>query len=91
MKMIIFLMFLVILVNSCANKNPEIKYVEKPVYIECQKQKIPDKPEFIPYNAMRINFENKYYYCVDEDNAKIMIGNWLKYQNWCETIYELTK
>jgi hypothetical protein len=41
-----------------------------------------------------VNFEGKYYYCVDIENAKTIAENWMKYKNRCEnlkTILEETR
>ncbi|WP_457642373.1 hypothetical protein [Persephonella sp.] len=57
------------------------KYIEKPVYIECQKPIIPEKPEFISYQIFRVQFEGKYYYCTDIENARIISENWLRYKS----------
>ncbi len=94
MKKILFLMCLTALVSSCGVKQqPKIvyKYIEKPVYIECQKPVIPEKPKFQTYQIFRVNFEGKYYYCADVENAKIISENWLKYRNWCESLEESLK
>ncbi|WP_457623499.1 hypothetical protein [Persephonella sp.] len=94
MKKTLFLILSAILVSSCANKQePKIvyKYIEKPVYIECEKPTIPEKPEFIPYQIFRAEFENKYYYCVDVENAKVISENWLKYKSWCESLEKISK
>ena len=94
MKKTLFLIPFLILASSCGIKPKEkivYKYIEKPVYIECQKPVIPEKPEFTPYQIFRVKFENKYYYCADTENAKTIAENWLKYKNWCETLLEEVK
>jgi hypothetical protein len=81
------------LVSSCIEPKERIvyKYIEKPIYIECQKPTIPEKPEFQKYEIFRVKFENNYYYCVDAENAKIISENWLRYKNWCESINAILK
>ena len=94
MRKTLYLIPFLILVSSCASKQePKVvyKYIEKPVYIQCQKPVIPEKPEYTPYQIFRVNFESKYYYCVDLENAKILSENWLKYKNWCEGLQEHLK
>ncbi len=52
MEKTLFLILSAILASSCGVKQELkviYKYIEKPVYIECQKSTIPEKPEFIPY------------------------------------------
>jgi len=80
MKKTLFLIPFLILASNCVNKQePKIvyKYIEKPVYIQCEKPVIPEKPEFMPYQIFRVNFENKYYYCADIENARILSENWI--------------
>ena len=87
-----YLIPFLILVSSCGVKQePKIvyKYIEKPIYIQCQKPVIPEKPEFQPYQIFRVQFENKYYYCVDVENARTLSENWLRYKNWCESLKEI--
>jgi len=54
--------------------------------MECQKPVIPEKPGFQPYQIFRVQFEGKYYYCADVENARIIGENWLRYKNWCESL-----
>ncbi|NPA53946.1 MAG: hypothetical protein GXO21_04690 [Aquificae bacterium] len=94
MKKILLLILFLISASSCANKQESrvvYRYIEKPVYIECQKPAIPEKPKAKDYQVLRIKFEEKYYYCVDVENAKILSENWLKYRNWCESINTILK
>ena len=93
MRKILFLILSAALVSSCATKEPKVvyKYIEKPVYIKCQKPVIPEKPKFQSYEIFRVKFEGKYYYCVDVENARILSENWLKYRNWCESLGSLLK
>jgi len=89
MRKTLYLIPFLILVSSCGVKPKEkivYKYIEKPVYIQCQKPVIPEKPEFTPYQIFRVQFERKYYYCVNLENAKILSENWLRYKNWCESL-----
>ncbi|HCB69338.1 MAG TPA: hypothetical protein DEP48_03160 [Persephonella sp.] len=82
-------MCFLILASSCSIKPKEkivYKYIEKPVYIECQKPVVPEKPAFQPYQIFRVQFEGEYYYCVNVVNAKILSENWLRYKNWCESL-----
>ena len=91
MKRTLYLIPFLILASSCSIKPKEkivYKYIEKPVYIQCEKPVIPEKPKFQTYQIFRVNFEGKYYYCADVENAKIISENWLKYKNWCESILE---
>ena len=92
MKKTLYLISFLILASSCGIKPKEkivYKYIEKPVYIQCEKPVIPEKPKFQTYQIFRVNFENKYYYCADVENAKIISENWLKYKNWCESLKEI--
>ncbi len=94
MKKTLFLIFSAILASSCSIKPKEkivYKYIEKPVYIQCEKPIVPEKPEFTPYQIFRVRFENKYYYCVDVENAKTISENWLKYKSWCESLEKISK
>lgn len=94
MKKTLFLTCLIVLASSCSLKPKEkivYKYISKPVYIQCQKPVIPEKPKFQPYQIFRVQFENKYYYCADVENAKVISENWLKYKNWCESLQEHLK
>ena len=94
MKKTLFLTCLIALASSCSIKPKEkivYKYIEKPVYIQCQKPVIPEKPEFQKYEIFRVQFEDKYYYCIDVENARIVSENWLKYKNWCENLQEYLK
>ena len=94
MKKTLFLILCLALASSCATKQePKViyKYIQKPVYIKCEKPIIPEKPEFQEYYIFRVKFENKYYYCVDVENAKILSENWLRYKNWCESLETLFK
>ncbi len=94
MKRTLFLMCFLILASSCSIKPKEkivYKYIEKPVYIECQKPVVPEKPAFQPYQIFRVQFEGKYYYCADVENARIISQNWLKYKSWCEGLEKLIK
>ncbi len=94
MKKILLLILFLISASSCANKQePKIvyRYIEKPIYIHCQKPTIPKKPKAKDYQVLRIKFEENYYYCVDEANARILSENWLKYQNWCESLKTILK
>ncbi|WP_297452589.1 hypothetical protein [Persephonella sp.] len=80
--------------SSCATKQePKVvyKYIQKPVYVECEKPVIPEKPKFQSYEIFRVKFEGKYYYCADVENAKIISENWLRYKNWCESLETLLK
>ena len=91
MKKILYLILYLALASSCATKQePKViyKYIEKPVYIQCEKPVIPEKPKFQTYQIFRVNFEGKYYYCADVENARILSENWLKYKNWCENLKE---
>jgi len=94
MKKILYLIPFLILASSCTVKPKEkivYKYIEKPIYIQCEKPVIPEKPEFTPYKIFRVHFEGKYYYCADIENAKVLSENWLKYKNWCEGLKEILK
>ena len=94
MKRTLYLILSAILASSCATKQePKViyKYIEKPVYMKCEKPVVPEKPEFQKYQIFRVKFEGKYYYCADMENAKIISENWLKYKNWCESLKENLK
>ncbi len=94
MRKILFLTCFLILASSCATKQePKVvyKYIQKPVYVECEKPVIPEKPKFQSYEIFRVKFEGKYYYCADVENAKIISENWLRYKNWCESLETLLK
>ncbi|WP_456400124.1 hypothetical protein [Persephonella sp.] len=94
MKKTLFLTCLIALASSCGVKQePKIvyKYIEKPVYVECQKPVIPEKPEFQPYQIFRVQFEGEYYYCVNVVNARVISENWLRYKNWCESLENTLK
>ncbi len=94
MKRTLYLILSAILASSCATKQePKViyKYIEKPVYMKCEKPVVPEKPEFQKYQIFRVKFGGKYYYCADMENAKIISENWLKYKNWCESLKENLK
>ena len=71
----ILLLILLASASSCATKKPKVvyKYIENPVYIECQKLAVPKKPKFLPYQIFRVKFEDKFYYCADVENAKLSL------------------
>ncbi len=92
MKKTLFSMCLIVLASSCATKQePKViyKYIEKPIYVKCEKPVIPEKPKFQLYQIFRVKFEGKYYYCADIENAKVISENWLRYKNWCESLEKI--
>ena len=81
--------------SSCACKSnqtrPQIIYKTKIIKEKCTFPNIPEKPKPQKYKTLKFLYDNDYYYCVDLDNAKILVNNWLEYKEWCEGMYNILK
>jgi len=79
MKRIIFL-FPLLLLSACGLMKPEVKYIEKPVYIKC---KIPEVPkadlEPIPDNATY------------PEKLQVILNNYFKLEKEVELLREAIK
>jgi len=63
----------------------EYKYIEKPI------PEIQEKPEFIEYSIMMVNFKGEDYYVIPKADGYIMSGNWDSYRGWCEGNFKILK
>lgn len=62
----------------------EIKYV----YVEIPK---PLEPKYVDYNFNLLEFDNKKFYCLNEDNIDSFIFNMLELKRIQNTNYEILK
>jgi len=91
MKRIVILISLCLasLLVSCVK--PKVVYKTKVIYKQCPKINVSEPPQFEHYSVTKLEWKDNYYYCTNLDNAKIIVTNWIEYQNWCQTMYDEIK
>jgi len=68
---------------------PEI--ITNTVYINRILPTIQDKPKFVPYTTIMVNFNGEDYYAIPRIDGTILKNNWLQYKTWAEENYSLLK
>ena len=90
MVQMLFLMALSILAFSgCSEK--ECKPIVETHYIERNVTKPVEKPTGLEIHPVILKFNEKTYYALTPEEAKVLLSNWYGYQNFGETNYGILK
>lgn len=91
--LLIFCVILGISFSGCTDcpepKEPEV--IVKTEFIKRPLATISEKPKFVPYQMIMVNFNGDDYYAIPRVDGNILKTNWLQYQDWAVGNYKMLK